>query len=214
MPVHILGVSAYYHDSAACLLRDGRIIAAAQEERFSRKKHDAAFSGACRGVLPERGWDHGGRALDHLGFYEKPLVKFVRLLETYIASAPKGLRSYLTAMPVWLDSEAVDGRRHSRACLRLSGEVLFGEHHESHAASAFYPSPFEEAAMVTLDGVGEWATSSIGVGRGHMLEMLREMRFPHSLGLLYSAFTYFAGFKVDSGESKLMGLAPSARRPT
>ena len=207
MPVHILGVSAYYHDSAACLLRDGRIIAAAQEERFTRKRHDAAFPArAVEYCLKEGGITAAD--LDHLGFYEKPLVKFVRLLETYIASAPKGLRSYLTAMPVWLTQKlwmTDDIREHVSD---YHGEVLFGEHHESHAASAFYPSPFEEAAVVTLDGVGEWATSSIGVGRGHMLEMLREMRFPHSLGLLYSAFTYFAGFKVNSGEYKLMGLAP------
>ena len=207
MPIRILGISAYYHDSAACLVADGRIIAAAQEERFTRKKHDAAF--------PRRAVDYCLREagitasqLDHVGFYEKPLVKFERLLETYVASAPRGLRSYLMAMPLWLSEKlwmADDIREQFDG---YEGEVLFGEHHESHAASAFYPSPFEQAAVVTIDGVGEWATSSIGVGNGHDLEIIREQRFPHSLGLLYSAFTYLAGFKVNSGEYKVMGLAP------
>jgi len=207
LPIRILGISAYYHDSAACLVADGRIIAAAQEERFTRKKHDAAF--------PRRAVDYCLREagitasqLDHVGFYEKPLVKFERLLETYVASAPRGLRSYLMAMPLWLSEKlwmADDIREQFDG---YEGEVLFGEHHESHAASAFYPSPFEQAAVVTIDGVGEWATSSIGVGNGHDLEIIREQRFPHSLGLLYSAFTYLAGFKVNSGEYKVMGLAP------
>ena len=207
LPTRILGISAYYHDSAACLVEDGRVVAAAQEERFTRKKHDAAF--------PTRAVDYclreaniTTRQLDLVGFYEKPMVKFERLLETYTASAPRGLKSYLMAMPLWLGEklwmaddirDRVDG---------FEGEVLFGEHHESHAASAFYPSPFEQAAVVTIDGVGEWATSSIGVGRGHDLQIIHELRFPHSLGLLYSAFTYFAGFKVNSGEYKVMGLAP------
>ena len=204
---NILGISAYYHDSAACLVVDGRIVAAAQEERFTRKKHDAAFpTNAVAYCLREAGLT--ASQLDYVGFYEKPLVKFSRLLETYIASAPKGLQSYLMAMPLWLSEKlwmADDIAEHLGG---YEGPVLFGEHHESHAASAFYPSPFEQAAVVTIDGVGEWATSSIGVGRGHKLDLLHELRFPHSLGLLYSAFTYFAGFKVNSGEYKVMGLAP------
>src|SRR5438045_1714831 len=205
--IRILGLSAYYHDSAACLVEDGRIVAAAQEERFTRKKHDPGFpSNAVAYCLREAGITP--KELDLVGFYEKPLVKFERLLETYVACAPKGLRSYLMALPLWLTDKLwmsddilshVDG---------YEGEVMFGEHHESHAASAFYPSPFEQAAILTMDGVGEWATSSIGVGKGHDLQMLRELRFPHSLGLLYSAVTYFTGFKVNSGEYKIMGLAP------
>ena len=207
MPTRILGISAYYHDSAACLVEDGRIVAAAQEERFTRKKHDADFpTRAVDYCLAEAGITRS--QIDHVGFYEKPLVKFERLLETYTASAPWGWRSYLMAMPLWLSEKlwlGDDIRDRLEGC---DAEVLFGEHHESHAASAFYPSPFEEAAVLTIDGVGEWATSSIGVGRGHTLEILQEQRFPHSLGLLYSAFTYFAGFKVNSGEYKVMGLAP------
>ncbi len=207
MPTHILGISAYYHDSAACLVVDGRIVAAAQEERFTRKKHDAAFpTNAVAYCLREAGITASQLTL--VGFYEKPLVKFERLLETYTACAPKGLRSYLMAMPMWLADKLWMADDISDRLDGFEGEVCFGEHHESHAASAFYPSPFEQAAVVTMDGVGEWATSSIGVGRGHDLEILRELRFPHSLGLLYSAFTYFAGFKVNSGEYKVMGLAP------
>jgi carbamoyltransferase len=206
VPTRILGISAYYHDSAACLVVDGEIVAAAQEERFSRKKHDAGFpSNAVAYCLRQGGI--GIDQIDHVGFYEKPLVKFERLLETYIACAPQGLRSYLMALPLWLTEKLWMGDAIAKE-LGYEGEVLFGEHHESHAASAFYPSPFEEAAVVTMDGVGEWATSSIGVGSGRKLELLREQRFPHSLGLLYSAFTYFAGFKVNSGEYKVMGLAP------
>ncbi|HJZ74896.1 MAG TPA: carbamoyltransferase N-terminal domain-containing protein, partial [Vicinamibacterales bacterium] len=192
MPTRILGISAYYHDSAACLLEDGRLVAAAQEERFTRRKHDAGFpSHAVAYCLREAGIGVGD--LNLVGFYEKPLVKFARLLETYAACAPRGWRSYLMAMPLWLSEKlwmSDDIRGHLDG---YEGEILFGEHHESHAASAFYPSPFEQAAIVTMDGVGEWATSSIGVGRGSQLEMLREIRFPHSLGLLYSAFTYFTG---------------------
>src|SRR6266853_6912077 len=207
MTTRILGISAYYHDSAACLVEDGRIVAAAQEERFTRKKHDASFpSRAIEYCLRESGITM--KALDVVGFYEKPLVKFERLLETYAACAPSGWRSYLAAMPVWLGEKlwiADDIRDRLEG---FEGEVVFGEHHESHAASAFYPSPFEQAAIVTMDGVGEWATSSIGAGRGSQIEMLRELRFPHSLGLLYSAFTYFTGFRVNSGEYKVMGLAP------
>jgi carbamoyltransferase len=207
VPTRILGISAYYHDSAACLVEDGRIVAAAQEERFTRKKHDAGFpSKAVEYCLREGGTTASN--LDLVGFYEKPLVKFERLLETYIGCAPRGLRSYLMAMPLWLGERlwmADDIRDQIEG---YDGDVLFGEHHESHAASAFFPSPFEQAAIVTMDGVGEWSTSSVGVGTGSEIELLRELRFPHSLGLLYSAFTYFTGFKVNSGEYKVMGLAP------
>jgi carbamoyltransferase len=207
MPTRILGVSAYYHDSAACLVEDGRIVAAAQEERFTRKKHDAAFpSRAVAYCLREAGITT--KELDLVGFYEKPLVKFDRLLETYATYAPRGWRSFLMAMPMWLSEKLWMAGDIKDQLEGYEGEVLFGDHHESHAASAFYPSPFEQAAIVTMDGVGEWATSSIGVGRGSEIEMLRELRFPHSLGLLYSAFTYFAGFRVNSGEYKVMGLAP------
>ena len=207
MAKHILGISAYYHDSAACLVVDGRVVAAAQEERFTRKKHDASFpSQAVAYCLREAGIT--AAELDLVGFYEKPLVKFSRLLETYVASAPWGLRSYLMAMPLWLTEKLWMSDDIAGHLDGYDGEIMFGEHHESHAASAFFPSPFEQAAVVTIDGVGEWATSSIGVGRGHDLELLHELKFPHSLGLLYSAFTYFAGFKVNSGEYKVMGLAP------
>ncbi|OFW48322.1 MAG: hypothetical protein A3G77_03500 [Acidobacteria bacterium RIFCSPLOWO2_12_FULL_68_19] len=206
MPSTVLGISAYYHDSAACLLVDGRIVAAAQEERFTRKKHDERFpSHAVAYCLKEAGLRID--QVDAIGFYEKPLVKFERLLESYIASAPRGLRSYLMAMPLWLGQKLwmADGIQRELGTTR---KILFGDHHESHAASAFYPSPFEEAAILTIDGVGEWTTSSIGQGRGAEITMLREMRFPHSVGLLYSAFTYFTGFKVNEGEYKVMGLAP------
>ena len=207
MPIRILGISAYYHDSAACLVEDGRILAAAQEERFTRKKHDANFpSRAVAYCLREAGITIG--QVDLVGFYEKPLVKFDRLLETYTSYAPRGWKSYLTALPLWLSEKLWMSDDIRDRLEGYEGEVLFGEHHESHAASAFYPSPFERAAIVTMDGVGEWATSSIGVGRGHDIELLRELRFPHSLGLLYSAFTYYTGFKVNSGEYKVMGLAP------
>jgi len=202
----VLGLSAYYHDAAACLLRDGRIVAAAQEERFTRVKHDERFpSHAVAYCLKEAGITIG--EVDAIGFYEKPLVKFERLLETYLTTAPRGLRPYLMAMPMWLGRKLwmADEIQHE---LGTDKQILFGDHHESHAASAFYPSPFEEAAVVTIDGVGEWTTSSIGHGRGAGLTMLREMRFPHSVGLLYSAFTYFTGFKVNEGEYKVMGLAP------
>jgi carbamoyltransferase len=208
--LRILGISAYYHDSAACLIEDGQIRAAAQEERFTRKKHDAAFPAhAVAYCLREAGI--GVHELDLVGFYEKPLVKFERLLETYTASAPLGLRSYLMALPLWLTQKLWMADDIRAQLPGYEGEILFSEHHESHAASAFYPSPFEQAAVVTMDGVGEWATSSVGLGRGNELEILRELRFPHSLGLLYSAFTYFTGFKVNSGEYKLMGLAPYGR---
>ena len=207
MPTRILGLSAYYHDSAACLVIDGDIVAAAQEERFTRKKHDESFpANAVAYCLREGGIS--AAELDLVGFYEKPLVKFERLLETYIAQAPRGLRSYLMAVPLWLTDRLWMGDDIADRLDGYTGEILFGGHHESHAASAFYPSPFEESAVLTIDGVGEWSTSSIGVGRGADLELLHELRFPHSVGLLYSAFTYFAGFKVNSGEYKVMGLAP------
>src|SRR5581483_8191999 len=210
MPTRILGISAWYHDSAACLVEDGRIVAAAQEERFTRKKHDPSFPRhAVAYCLREAGIDLA--AVDLVGFYEKPLVKFERLLETYVSCAPAGLRSYLMALPAWLGEKLWMRDEIAAELDGYRGEVLFGTHHESHAASAFYPSPFEQAAVLTIDGVGEWATSSIGVGRGQDLQLLRETRFPHSLGLLYSAFTYYCGFKVNSGEYKVMGLAPYGR---
>lgn len=206
MPKRILGLSAYYHDSAAALVVDGEIVAAAQEERFTRKKHDAGFPRhAALWCLKEGGVD--ASALDAVAFYDKPLLKFERLFETYLDFAPRGFRSFLKAMPLWM-REKLWMKDRIREELAYTGEVLFAEHHGSHAASAFFPSPYEEAAVLTMDGVGEWATSSIGHGKGASLEMLFELRFPHSVGLLYSAFTYFCGFKVNSGEYKLMGLAP------
>jgi carbamoyltransferase len=205
--MNILGISAYYHDSAACLLRDGEIVAAAQEERFTRKKHDHRFPiNAMQYVMREGGLEDTSE-IDHLVFYDKPLIKFERLLETYISYAPSGFRSFLKAMPLWL-KEKLHLPKEIRALTGYQGSILFGEHHESHAASAFYPSPFEEAAVICLDGVGEWATTSFWTGRGSELALQGEIRFPHSLGLLYSAFTYYTGFKVNSGEYKVMGLAP------
>ena len=208
----ILGISAYYHDSAAALIVDGRIVAASQEERFTRIKHDAAFpQAAIRACLKQAGLRVAD--LSCVVFYDKPWVKFERLLETYLAFAPRGFRSFLTAMPVWISEKAHLSRVLRRALAAIepgtaSPTLLFGEHHESHAASAFFPSPYERAAVLCLDGVGEWATGSVWLGDGSKLESQWEMRFPHSLGLLYSAFTYHAGFKVNSGEYKLMGLAP------
>jgi carbamoyltransferase len=204
----ILGISAFYHDSAAALVVDGQVVAAAQEERFTRKKHDDRFPiRAIQYCLKEAGLEP--EELDYIGFYDKPLVKFERLLETYLAYAPRGFRSFLLAMPVWLGQKLYLPREISRGLGIASGRrYIFPEHHESHAASAFFPSPFEEAAILTLDGVGEWATASYGCGRGNRIEVTHELRFPHSLGLLYSAFTYYCGFKVNSGEYKLMGLAP------
>jgi carbamoyltransferase len=206
----ILGLSAFYHDSAAALLVDGQIIAAAQEERFTRKKHDSAFPAhALAYVLAESGLTPGD--LKAVAFYDKPYLKFERLLETYHGFAPRGLRSFLMAMPVWI-KEKLMMRSLLKDELTKAGAgdppVLFPEHHLSHAASAFYPSPFKEAAILTVDGVGEWATTTIGFGQGNDLTILRELQFPHSVGLLYSAFTYYTGFKVNSGEYKLMGLAP------
>lgn len=206
MPKTILGLSAFYHDSAACLLVDGKIVAAAQEERFSRKKHDAEFpAGAARYCLAEGGLSPGD--VDHVAFYDKPLLKFERLFETYLDYAPRGFSSFQKAMPLWLTNRLWMEETIRRE-LGTGARILFGDHHESHAASAFYPSPFEEAAILTMDGVGEWATSSLGSGKGNTIDLISELRFPHSIGLLYSAFTYFCGFKVNSGEYKLMGLAP------
>ncbi len=204
--MNILGISAWYHDAAACLVQDGRIVAAAQEERFTRRKHDPEFpEHAIRSCLEIGGI--GPEDLDAVGFYDKPFLKFERLLETYLACAPKGLRSFHSAMPVWL-SEKLFLPDRIRKELGVDVPVHFTEHHMSHAASAFYPSPFEEAAILTVDGVGEWATTTWGAGRGTEIDLLGEIRFPHSLGLLYSAFTYYTGFRVNSGEYKLMGLAP------
>lgn len=204
--MYILGISAYYHDAAACLVRDGEILAAAQEERFTRKKHDQEFpANAIEFCL--RHAVIKGEDLDYIAFYDKPLLKFERLLETYIDYAPRGIRSFLLAMPVWLREKLRIREQIAKHC-EYQGKVLFTEHHESHAASAFFPSPFESAAVLTIDGVGEWATSAYGYGRGNELHLMSELRFPHSLGLLYSSFTYHAGFKVNSGEYKLMGLAP------
>ncbi len=204
--MHILGISAYYHDSAAALLTDGDIVAAAQQERFSRKKHDPRFpTDAVAYCLREGGITIDD--VDYVVFYDKPFIKFERLLMTYLSTAPKGLLSYFEQMPSWL-KEKIFMRSTLRKELGYSGELLFSTHHLSHASSAFFPSPYEEAAIITVDGVGEWATTAYGVGRGNKVEIQKEINFPHSLGLLYSAFTYFTGFKVNSGEYKLMGLAP------
>lgn len=210
----ILGISAYYHDSAAALLIDGEIIAAAHEERFTRNKHDSSFPiNACKYVLSEAGLDF--QDLSAVAFYDKPYLKFERLLETYHAFSPKGLKSFLSAIPVWI-KEKLFMKKMLREELAKLGEgkvpLFFPEHHLSHAASAFYPSPYKEAAIITIDGVGEWATETIGYGHGNEITLHRELHFPHSLGLLYSAFTYYTGFKVNSGEYKLMGLAPYGNR--
>lgn len=204
--INILGVSAFYHDSAACLIRDGEIIAAAQEERFTRKKHDESF--------PKNAVDFCLKAgnvsiddIDYVGFYDKPFLKFERLLLTYLSYAPLGIQSFLKAMPVWL-KEKIFLKDLLLRELNYDGEIIFTEHHESHAASAFFPSPFKKAAILTMDGVGEWATTSYGVGEDNGIKLLGEINFPHSLGLLYSAFTYYLGFRVNSGEYKVMGLAP------
>jgi carbamoyltransferase len=221
--VSILGISAFYHDSAACLVIDGDIVAAAQEERFSRVKHDHRFPlHAVRYCLQEAGLTAAD--LDYVGFYDKPLLKFDRLLETYLDYSPAGFGSFVKSMPLWMREKLwmpdlirtelakTDGEEDERAAKKLGKKfewkLLFGDHHESHAASAFYPSPFEDAAILTIDGVGEWATSSIGIGKGNEVSLLKELRYPDSLGLLYSAFTYYTGFKVNSGEYKVMGLAP------
>jgi len=206
MPTHILGISAFYHDSAAALLRDGEIIAAAQEERFTRKKHDHRFpESAIEYCLKHAGIT--AAEVDHVSFYDKPWIKFERLLETYLTFAPIGIKSYLKGMPLWIKEKLWMGELVKKE-LGFQGELIFPEHHQSHAASAFFPSPFSSAAILTVDGVGEWATSTWGVGKDNKIELKGELRFPHSLGLLYSAFTYYTGFRVNSGEYKVMGLAP------
>jgi len=203
---HILGISAFYHDSGACLLREGDIVAAAQEERFTRKKGDASFPvNAVEYCLREGGIE--ANDLTFVGFYDKPLLKFERILETYLGVSPSGFRSFLQAGPLWIKDKLYMDRQ-IRDALGYEGEILYAEHHESHAASAFFPSPFEGAAILTMDGVGEWATACTGVGRGSEIELISELHWPDSLGLLYSAFTYYTGFKVNSGEYKVMGLAP------
>ncbi len=211
--MRILGISAFYHDSAAALIEDGRVVAAAQEERFTRKKHDAALpENAIRYCLEEVGISLDG--VDHVAFFEKPFLKFERLLETYLANAPRGFQSFRAAMPVWIKEKLFQKSNLVKALKQFSedgnieNKLLFAEHHQSHAASAFYPSPFEEAVVLTMDGVGEWATTSVSIGRGNTLEAVREIHWPHSLGLLYSAITYYTGFRVNSGEYKVMGLAP------
>jgi carbamoyltransferase len=210
--MRILGLSAYYHDSAAALVSDGEVVAAAQEERFSRRKHDARFPGHAAafclqhaGITPD--------AIDYVAFYEKPFLKFERLIETYLAFAPRGYRSFAAAIPLWIREKLFQKDLLARELARLgfsrpAERLLFAEHHQSHAASAFFPSPFSEAVVLTADGVGEWATTSVSIGRGRTLQPIREIHFPHSIGLLYSAFTYYTGFRVNSGEYKVMGLAP------
>src|SRR5215471_15185530 len=209
----ILGISAFYHDSAAALVRDGDVVAAAQEERFTRKKHDAGFpANAIRWCLADARSAH--EKIDYVAFYDKPFLKFERLLETYVAFVPRGFTSFRQALPLWLKEKLFQRSLLVRELKAVEPTVawdtrlLFSEHHLSHAASAFYPSPFERAAILTMDGVGEWTTTSLAVGRGHDVTVLKEIHFPHSLGLLYSAFTYYTGFKVNSGEYKVMGLAP------
>jgi len=204
--MNILGISAFYHDSAACLVRDGKIVAAAQEERFTRKKHDPEFpKNAAQFCLKSQGLTIDD--IDYVAFYDKPILKFERLLETYLTTAPSGFTSYAKSLPLWLKHKLwiPDTIKNE---LNFKGEILFTEHHQSHAGSAFYPSPFQDAAILTIDGVGEWTTNSLGVGHGNRFSLTRDIKFPHSIGLLYSAFTYFTGFKVNSGEYKVMGLAP------
>ena len=212
--MNILGISAYYHDSAACLVSDGELVAAAQEERFTRKKHDPGFpSNAARYCLRAGGLCPAD--IDYVVFYDKPFVKFERIFETYLAFAPKGFKSFVMSMPTWLKDKLFQKRvitdalnEHLEADIPWSERLLFSEHHLSHAASAFFPSPFDAAAVLTMDGVGEWTTTSLAIGKNNQLSVYKEIHFPHSLGLLYSAFTYYTGFKVNSGEYKVMGLAP------
>ena len=212
--MYILGISAYYHDSAACIIHDGKVIAAAQEERFTRVKHDKSFPLHAIKYCIEAS-EIKPSEIENVVFYEKPFLKFERLLETYLAFAPRGFRSFAAAMPIWIKEKLFQKYNLVKSLesictdnVNWSEKLLFSEHHLSHAASAFYPSPFENAAVLTLDGVGEWTTTSLAVGRGKDLKVLKEIFFPHSLGLLYSAFTYYTGFKVNSGEYKVMGLAP------
>jgi len=204
--MNILGISAFYHDSAACLVRDGKIISAAQEERFTRKKHDSAFPvNAINFCLKDSNLTVSD--LDYVSYYDKPFLTFERILETYLSFAPIGIKSFIKALPLWIKKK-LWMKEVIRKELKYEGKIVFPEHHESHAASAFYPSPFQTAAFLTMDGVGEWTTASYGIGNGNRIEILSEIKFPHSLGLLYSAFTYYTGFKVNSGEYKVMGLAP------
>ncbi len=204
--MYILGISAFYHDSAACLIKDGKIIAAAQEERFTRKKHDHGFPINAINFCFEYERINSSE-LELISFYDKPFLKFERILETYLQFAPKGIKSFIKAMPLWI-KEKLWMKEYIKKELKYEGRIIFPEHHFSHAASAFYPSPFNEAAILTMDGVGEWTTTSFGVGNANKIELYADIKFPHSLGLLYSAFTYFTGFRVNSGEYKLMGLAP------
>src|ERR1700746_874193 len=210
--MRVLGISAFYHDSAAALVEDGRVVAAAQEERFTRKKHDPSFPHhAIQYCLEASGATLS--EIDHVAFYDKPFLKFERLLETYIALAPRGFRSFKMAIPLWLKEKLFQKSLLRKQLKEFdeqvgSDKLLFTEHHLSHAASAFFPSPFEKAVVLTMDGVGEWATTSAALGEGNRLEIFQEIHFPHSLGLLYSALTYYTGFKVNSGEYKVMGLAP------
>ena len=211
--MRLLGISAFYHDSAAALIEDGGIVAAAQEERFTRKKHDAGFPAQAIRYCLEAGKVDLDE-IDHVVFFEKPLIKFERLLETYLANAPRGFQSFRMAIPLWIKEKLLQKPNLEKALRAFSpsgkadGKLLFAEHHQSHAASAFFPSPFEKAVVLTMDGVGEWATTSVAIGRGNTLRPVREIHWPHSIGLLYSAFTYYTGFKVNSGEYKVMGLAP------
>ena len=207
--MNILGISAFYHDSAACLVRNGEIVAAAQEERFTRKKHDYSFPAQAVKYCLKQGGIAAG-ALDYVCFYDKPFIKFERILETYLTYAPLGIRSFMMAIPLWI-KQKLWMKEFIKKQLGFEGAILFPEHHESHAASAFFASPFQKAAFLTIDGVGEWTTTSYGVGENNQIRIMEEMHFPHSLGLLYSAFTYYTGFKVNSGEYKVMGLAPYGR---
>tara|TARA_B100000579_G_scaffold434139_1_gene454355 strand:+ start:544 stop:1218 length:675 start_codon:yes stop_codon:yes gene_type:complete len=209
---YILGISSFYHDSASALIKNGEIVAAAQEERFTRKKHDANFpENSIKYVLKEANINLDD--LDYIVFYEKPLIKFERLIETYVGNAPRGFKSFKTAIPIWIKEKLFQKNIITNELKKISKtfkqeKLLFSEHHQSHAASAFYPSPFNEAIILTIDGVGEWATTTISIGNKNLIKIIKEIHFPHSLGLLYSAFTYYLGFKVNSGEYKLMGLAP------
>ena len=208
--MHILGISCWYHDAAACLVRDGEIVAAAQEERFTRKKNDHRFPAQALDYVVKEGGLASANDADYLVFYDKPLLKFERLLGTYVGYAPSGIRSFIKAMPLWL-KEKLHMPREIRKLTGYEGKILFADHHQSHAASAFYPSPFDEAAVICFDGVGEWATTTVWTAKDSRMTLLKEIRFPHSIGLLYAAFTYYTGFKVNSGEYKVMGLAPYGR---
>ena len=204
--MYILGISAYYHDSAACLVKDGEIISAVQEERFTRKKHDYSFpKNSINYCMQSSGLT--GDDLDYVAFYDKPFLKFERILETYLQYAPKGINSFIKAMPLWI-KQKLWLKDLIKKELGYEGKIIFPEHHESHAASAFFPSPYKEAAFLTMDGVGEWTTTSYGIGKDNHVHIIADIKFPHSIGLLYSAFTYYIGFKVNSAEYKVMGLAP------